>query len=203
VPDKSIRLGLTGGIASGKSTVAAALAKLGACVIDADAISRAATSQNGPAVSAIANHFGPTIVNDVGEIDRDRLRRLVFSMPQAKIALEAIIHPIVGQTIAQQAMEAQQLDVPCIVFDIPLLVETGSWRQQLHRILVVDCTPETQITRVMQRNGLNQEDVVKILAMQAPRRQRLAAADAVLFNDGISIAHLEAQVSKMAHQFGL
>lgn len=201
--ENSFRLGLTGGIASGKSTVASALAVLGACVIDADAIARSATSQNGQAINALRDHFGPTIVSDTGEVNRNSLRQLVFSNPQAKTALEAIIHPIVGQTIAQQAMEAEHNSVPCIVFDIPLLIETGSWRRQLHRILVVDCTPETQIVRVMERNGLNREDVVKILATQAPRAQRLAAADAVLFNEGFTIANLKGLVRKMAPQFGL
>lgn len=203
MPANSIRLGLTGGIASGKSTVASALATLGACVIDADAISRSATSQNGLAVAAIRDYFGPDVVNAVGQVDRDRLRQLVFSSPKAKMALEAIIHPIVGKTITQQATDAEQLGVPCIVFDIPLLVETGLWRRQLQSILVVDCTRETQITRVKQRNGLKYEDVVKILAIQAPRVQRLAAADAVIFNDGISIAYLEGLVREMACQFGL
>jgi dephospho-CoA kinase len=200
---KSIRLGLTGGIASGKSTVAAAFATLGACVIDADSISRAATAQNGPAVSAIRDHFGPDIVNAIGQIDRDRLRQLVFSNPEAKLVLEKIIHPMVRKAIAQRATDAEQQGIPCIVFDIPLLVETGTWRQQLHRILVIDCTHETQISRVKYRNGLNQEEVVKILDMQASRRQRLASADAVIFNDRMSIADLERQVRKMAPQFGL
>jgi dephospho-CoA kinase len=203
VPDNSFRLGLTGGIASGKSTVAAALAVFGAYVIDADAIARSATSQNGPAIHALRGHFGPTIVNDMGQVDRDRLRQLVFSNPQAKLALEAIVHPIVGQTITQQALQAEHQGAPCIVFDIPLLIETGSWRRQLHRILVVDCTPATQIARVQRRNGLNQEDAVKILAAQAPRGQRLAAADAVLFNDGFAIAHVQELVREMAPQFGL
>lgn len=203
MPNNSFRLGLTGGIASGKSTVAAALVKLGACHIDADAIARSVTAPNGPAISALRDHFGPNIVNDMGRVDRDNLRQLVFSDPQAKAALEAIVHPIVGHTIAQQVLEAEHQSAPCIVFDIPLLVETGSWRQQLDRILVVDCNPQTQIARVQRRNGLGQEDAAKILAAQAPRGQRLAAADAVLFNDGIDIGRLQGLVREMAPQFGL
>lgn len=203
MPNHSLRLGLTGGIASGKSTVATALAALGAYVIDADAIARSATSQNGPAVAAIRNHFGPTMVNDMGQVNRDNLRQLVFSNLEAKMALEAIIHPIVGQTIAHRVQDAEHQGAACIVFDIPLLVETGLWRRQLHRILVVDCTPETQIARVQQRNGLNQDEVVKILAAQAPRGRRLAAADAVLFNDGFAITHLQGLVREFAYEFGL
>lgn len=203
MPNNSFRLGLTGGIASGKSTVAAMLADSGAHIIDADAIARSATATNGPAVPALREHFGPNIVNDMGHVDRDNLRQLVFANPQAKIDLEAIIHPIVGQAIAHQAMEAERKGALCIVFDIPLLVETGSWRRQLDRILVVDCRPETQVTRVQRRNGLSQQDAVNILAAQAPRGQRLAAADAVLFNDGVDIGRLHGLVREMAPQFGL
>lgn len=203
MPNNSFRLGLTGGIASGKSTVAAMLADAGAHLIDADAIARSATATNGPAVPALREYFGPNIVNDMGHVDRDNLRQLVFTNPQAKIDLEAIIHPLVGQAIAHQSMEAERQGALCIVFDIPLLVETGSWRQQLDRILVVDCRPETQITRVQRRNGLSHQDAVNILAAQAPRGQRLAAADAVLFNDGVDIGRLHGLVREMSPQFGL
>ncbi|MEN9435849.1 MAG: hypothetical protein RIR09_504 [Pseudomonadota bacterium] len=203
MPNNSFRLGLTGGIASGKSTVAAALVILGAYHIDADAIARSATAPNGPAIPALRDHFGPSIINEMGHVDRDKLRQLVFSDPHAKAALEAIVHPIVGQTIAQQALDAKRQGAPCIVFDIPLLVESGSWRQHLDRILVVDCSPQTQIDRVQQRNGLSSLDAAKILAAQAPRDQRLAAADTVLFNDGIDIGRLQGLVREMASQFGL
>ena len=203
MPNNSFRLGLTGGIASGKSTVAAALVILGAHHIDADAIARSVTAPNGPAIPALRDHFGPSIINEMGHVDRDKLRQLVFSDPHAKAALEAIVHPIVGQTIAQQALDAKRQGAPCIVFDIPLLVESGSWRQHLDRILVVDCSPQTQIDRVQQRNGLSSLDAAKILAAQAPRDQRLAAADTVLFNDGIDIGRLQGLVREMASQFGL
>ncbi len=203
MPNNSFRLGLTGGIASGKSTVAAALVMLGAYHIDADAIARSATAPNGPAIPALRDHFGLGIVNEMGHVDRDKLRQLAFSNPHAKAALEAIVHPIVGQTIVQKTLEAERQGAPCIVFDIPLLVETGSWRHQLDRILVIDCSPQTQIDRVQRRNGLSPQDAAKILAAQAPRGQRLAAADAVLFNDGIDIGRLQELVREMAPQFGL
>ena len=203
MPNNLFRLGPTGGIASGKSPVAAALVILGAYHIDADAIARSATTPNGPAIPALRDHFGLGIVNEMGHVDRDKLRQLAFSNPHAKAALEAIVHPIVGQTIVQKTLEAERQGAPCIVFDIPLLVETGSWRHQPDRILVIDCSPQTQIDRVQRRNGLSPQDAAKILAAQAPRGQRLAAADAVLFNDGIDIGRLQELLREMAPQFGL
>lgn len=197
------RLGITGGIGSGKSTVANLLAGLGAIVIDADAISRAATAVGGSAIPAIQATFGQTLLTAEGALDREQMRALVYSDPGAKKQLEAIVHPLVGETIAQQAQQAEHEGAPCIVFDIPLLVESAHWRQSLHRILVVDCTEETQIVRVVARNALNPADVQKIIAAQVPRAQRLAAADWVLFNDGITFNHLAHYAREIGRQFGL
>ncbi len=196
-----LRLGLTGGIGSGKSTVAALLALQGAAVIDADAISRATTAAGGAAIAPIRQQFGADFVASDGAMDRDRMRQKVFEDPRAKARLEAIIHPLVGLEVAAQAMA--QAGARCIVFDIPLLVESGHWRKKLQRVLVVDCSAQTQISRVQARNGLAPEQVQKIMAAQASRNRRLAAADLVLCNEGMSLAELATLVKRVAGQFGL
>lgn len=197
------RLGITGGIGSGKSTVAQMLAELGASVIDADAISRATTAVGGSAIAALTDAFGTTILTAEGALDRDQMRALVYSNADAKKRLEGIVHPLVGFAIAQQARQAEDNAAPCVVFDIPLLVESPHWRQSLHRILVIDCTEETQVARVVARNALSAFDVKKIIAAQAPRAHRLAAADYVLFNDGVPLSHLAHCARKIGSQFGL
>lgn len=138
-----------------------------------------------------------------GALDRDQMRGLVYSDPTAKARLEAIVHPVVGLEIAKQAQQAEEAGAPCIVFDIPLLVESGHWRTRLNRVLVIDCTEDTQIARVMGRNALTADEVRKIVAVQATRKQRLASADLVVFNDGISLDHLAQQVREIGTQFGL
>ena len=197
------RIGLTGGIGSGKSTVLATLASLGAATIDADAISRATTAAGGAAMPAIAREFGPGFVGPDGAMDRDRMRAEVFARPAARQQLETIIHPLVGAAIRAEGEKAQAEGRRCLVIDIPLLVEGGRWRQALDRVLVVDCLPETQVQRVMARSGLAEAQVRAILAAQAPRAARLAAADAVIFNQGLSLAQLEAEVREVAAGFGL
>jgi dephospho-CoA kinase len=188
---------------SGKSTVAGMLARRGAVIVDADAISRAATATHGCAISAVEAAFGSHVLTADRALDRGRMRNLVFSDPVAKAKLEAIIHPLVGQQILQQAEAAEVSGVPCIVFDIPLLVESGRWRKILHRILVIDCTEATQIARVTARNGLDAPAVQRILATQASRRQRLNAADCVLANEGIALDALEREVRQIGALFGL
>lgn len=197
------RIGLTGGIGSGKSTVLATLASMGAATIDADAISRATTAAGGAAMPAIAREFGPGFVGPDGAMDRDRMRAEVFARPAARQQLEAIIHPLVGAAIRAEGEKAQAEGRRCLVIDIPLLVEGGRWRQALDRVLVVDCLPETQVQRVIARSGLAEAQVRAILAAQAPRAARLAAADAVIFNQGLSLAQLEAEVRELAAGFGL
>ena len=197
------RIGLAGGIGSGKSTVLATLASLGAATIDADAISRATTAAGGAAMPAIAREFGPSFVGPDGAMDRERMRAEVFARPAARQQLEAIIHPLVGAAIRAEGEKAQAEGRRCLVIDIPLLVEGGRWRQALDRVLVVDCLPETQVQRVMARSGLAEAQVRAILAAQAPRAARLAAADAVIFNQGLSLAQLEAEVRQVAAGFGL
>lgn len=199
----ALRLGLTGGIGSGKSTVAHLLAQLGAGVIDADAISRATTSSEGSAIAPIRSRFGDAFIGLDGALKREHMRQHVFDNPTAKQALEGIIHPLVGIAIEEQVQKLKQTDCPCLVFDIPLLVESGRWRQNLDRILVVDCSPETQVQRVSARSALTASEVQKIIRAQASRIDRLAAADSVLCNDGISMQELASQVHEICSQFGL
>lgn len=199
----SKRVGLTGGIGSGKSTVLQMLAQLGAAVIDADAISRATTATGGAAIAAIAQLFGSDFITADGALDRDRMRALAYADPQARRRLEDVIHPLVGQESARQVQAALDAKVPCIVFDIPLLVESGRWRGQVDRVLVVDCSPETQVERVVTRSGLEPQAIRAIMAAQAPRTLRLAAADIVICNDGISLDQLRDNVVQAAAGFGL
>ncbi len=197
-----LRLGLTGGIGSGKSTIAQMLVEQGAALIDADAISRAATAQGGSAIAQIASHFGRDAITVQGAMDRDVMRQRVFADPNAKRELEAIIHPLVGVEAARQSAAAQRAGVAFAVFDIPLLVESRRWRQQLDKVLVVDCEKVTQISRVMARESANSgwtvEAVENVIAQQASRTQRLAAADMVIYNDGLSLDELAEQVRQIA-----
>ena len=196
-------LGLTGGIGSGKSTVSAMLAGLGAALIDADANSRTVTGVGGAAIAAIRSGFGDPLLTPEGALDRAAMRTLVFQDPRAKQRLEAIIHPLVGQLGLQQLEVARAAGCPVVVYDIPLLVESGRWRAQLDAVLVVDCLPETQVARVMQRSGLDEAAVRAIMAAQATREQRLAAADTVIYNEGLSLAQLQVEVNGFAQGFGL
>ncbi|MEY4139046.1 MAG: hypothetical protein RLZZ371_1228 [Pseudomonadota bacterium] len=196
-------VGLTGGIGSGKSTVAALLAKLGAAIVDADAIARSLTAPGGLAIAAIAQQFGPEFIAADGAMDRDRMRALAFSDPGAKKRLEAIIHPGVAEETQRQAQVAQDAGYRCVVFDLPLLVESSRWRQKVDHVLVVDCLAETQITRVMARNGLPRATVEAIMATQSSRQRRLQVADSVIFNDGLSLQDLSAEVAALAPRFKL
>ncbi|MES2972811.1 MAG: dephospho-CoA kinase [Pseudomonadota bacterium] len=198
-----IRLGLTGGIGSGKSTVSQMLASLGAAIIDADANARSVTAAGGAAIAPIAAEFGAAFITPGGALDRDAMRALAYADGSAKKRLEAIIHPLVGQEAARQTNAALAAGHSCIVFDIPLLVESGRWRQQLDRIVVIDCTAQTQVDRVVARSGLAPDAVERIIAAQASREQRLAAADMVIFNDALSLDGLQAQVTQAVRAFGL
>jgi dephospho-CoA kinase len=199
----ALRIGLTGGIGSGKSTVLQMLAALGAAVIDADAISRATTAAGGAAIAAIAQRFGPDFITADGALDRERMRERAYADPQARRRLEEIIHPLVGAESARQVEAALARSVPCIVFDIPLLVESGRWRAQVDKVLVVDCSPETQVQRVMARSGLAPEAVRAIMGAQATREQRLAAADIVICNEQLTLDELRDIVVQAARSFGL
>jgi dephospho-CoA kinase len=179
------------------------LVQMGAAAIDADAISRATTAAGGPAIPAIAKRFGQAFVTAEGALDRARMREHAYADPAARRQLEEIVHPLVGDEIARQVDAAIASGLHLIVFDIPLLVESGRWRSRLDRVLVVDCTPDTQVARVVARSGLAPEEVRAIIAAQAPRALRLAAADLVICNEALTLAELQAQVRKVAQTFGL
>jgi dephospho-CoA kinase len=199
----AVRIGLTGGIGSGKSTVLAMLQALGAAAIDADAISRATTAAGGAAIPLIAQRFGPEFITPAGALDRDRMRERAYAQPESRRELEQIIHPLVGAESARQVEAALAAGARCIVFDIPLLVESGRWRAQVDRVLVIDCEPETQVARVTARSALAPEQVRAIIAAQAPRALRLAAADLVICNEGLTLEALRSEVEQAARTFGL
>jgi dephospho-CoA kinase len=174
-------VGLTGGIGSGKTTVANRFAELGVALIDADLIAHELTGPEGAAMPAIAQAFGPGVVASDGRLDRAAMRTQAFADPGARKRLEAILHPMIRTESERQLAAAAS---PYAILVVPLLVEGGRPRERAQRVLVVDCRPETQIERVMRRNGLPREQVLAILAAQASREQRLAAADDVIDNDG-------------------
>lgn len=200
----AFRLGLTGGIGSGKSTVARMLQAKGAVLIDADALSRASTAPGGAAIAPIRTNFGDAFIGPDGALDRDRMRALVFSDPEAKARLEAIIHPLVRAEIDRQCRALPQ---GCAVLDLPLLAESAAWRERVDAVWVVDCPPERQIERVMQRNGWPREQVEAVMRQQASREQRLAIADGVIRNDEDDLDALQREVdaawARWAGRFGL
>ena len=186
------KLGLTGGIGSGKTQVANLLADLGASVIDTDLIAHQLTAAGGRAIEPIRQAFGEEVIEASGALNRARMRELVFAEPARRAELEAILHPLIGQTARQEAEQAVGLYV---VFVVPLLVESGRWRQQIDRLCVVDCDQETQIERVRTRNGIELITIQRILAAQATREQRLAVADDVIDNSKtVSLEALKKQV---------
>ncbi|TXI25316.1 MAG: dephospho-CoA kinase [Roseateles sp.] len=198
----ALRIGLTGGIGSGKSTVAGFLREAGATVVDADAQAHRLTQAGGAAMPAIAAAFGSQLLTPAGALDRDRMRELAFTDAGAKQRLEALLHPLIGQALRDEADAALRAGAPLVVLDIPLLVESGRWRAQLDRVLVVDCRVETQVARVSLRPGWPPERIAAVLAAQATREARLAAADAVLYNDGIPLEALRTQVFQLARAWG-
>lgn len=186
------RIGLTGGIGSGKSTVARLLVAEGAVLVDTDAIARSIAEPGGIAVPALETQFGSAVLTPEGGLDRARMRQMVFQDPQAKRQLEAILHPLIGTETQRQAAAAG--DGATVVFDVPLLVESGRWRAIVDRVLVVDATEATQLQRVIARSGWTPEAVRAVIAQQAPRALRRAAADAVLYNETLSLQELATQV---------
>ena len=200
---KTFRLGVTGGIGSGKSTVAAMLQDCGAALVDADAVARSVTQAGGSAIAAIGAAFGADAIDSSGAMDRARMRQLVFADASAKQRLEAIIHPLVGQAIGLACQQAEQHGKRVIVLDIPLLTESAHWPAQLDAVLVVDCPEDTQITRVQQRSGLDAAAVRAIMASQSSRAQRRRCADMVIYNQTLSLTQLQTQVTQLAHSLGL
>jgi dephospho-CoA kinase len=190
-------VGLTGGIGSGKTLVADLFAGCGATVIDTDAIAHAMTAPHGPAMHRIEAEFGAAYIAADGSMDRARMRELVFSDPGARQRLEAILHPMIREAANAAAVLAEG---PYTIFAVPLLVEAGGWRERVARVLVVDCPEALQVERVMARNGLAEGQVHAIMASQATRGERLAAADDVVDNSG-SIADLGPQIARLHRQY--
>ncbi len=176
----SLVIGVTGGIGSGKSTVAEFLGAQGAAVVDTDRIAHDLTAPGGAAISTIDTEFGAEFITQQGAMDRVRMRQLVFSDNSAKSKLEQILHPLIRQQVEQQLQQAQGCYTLLLV---PLLVETGAYRQLLDRTLVVDLPEQLQISRTMARSGLSEAEVKAIMARQASRSERLQAADDVVSND--------------------
>ncbi|WOD17596.1 dephospho-CoA kinase [Paraburkholderia kirstenboschensis] len=184
-------VGLTGGIGSGKSTVADLFAAHGVPLVDTDLIAHRITAPHGIAMPQIAAEFGSAFVAADGSLDRARMRALVFSDDAARKRLENITHPLIR---AETEREQREATGPYVIVVVPLLVESGSWKNRVNRVLVVDCSVKTQISRVMNRNGFSREQVLAIIARQATREARLAAADDVIVNDDAPLAALAAQV---------
>jgi dephospho-CoA kinase len=194
----SLVVGLTGGIGSGKSAAAELFAARGARIVDADAIAHALTAPQGAAMPAIRAAFGDAVVTPEGALDRAAMRARVFADSRARQTLEAILHPLIRAETERQA--GVRGDAPYVMLVIPLLVESGAYRERVDRIAVVDCPEETQIARVMARNGLSRQEVERIMHAQATRTQRLAAADDVIDNGG-ELAALTPQVLRLHHEY--
>ena len=189
-----LRIGVTGGIGCGKSTVAALLESCGALRFDADAVSRGLTAARGLAMPLIVERFGASAAAPDGSLDRAAMRRLVFADPARRRELEDILHPMIAQQ--RQAFLAQA-GPRAVVLDIPLMAESARGRGGLDRIVVVDCLESTQIDRVVSRSGLDPDEVRAVMATQATRPQRLSIADAVIFNERLSLEQLGAAVARL------
>jgi dephospho-CoA kinase len=193
LPHKRFSVGLTGGIGSGKTTVADMLEARGAAIIDTDRIAHQLTMPGGAAIPEIHARFGAAFLTPEGAMDRAKMREYVFAEPAARTRLEAILHPLIHIETERAAAEARGI-YP--VFVVPLLVESGKWKQRLSRVLVVDCKEEVQISRVMRRSGLPESQVRAIMAAQVPREVRVAAGDDIINNDGDPSA-LDPQVERL------
>lgn len=188
-------IGLTGGIGSGKSTVAKMLHDVGVALVDADAMARGLTVAGGAAMPEISRLFGASAVAPDGSLDREAMRKMMLQDASARARLEGILHPWVAQQIEAQLARARDAGAAAAVLDIALLVEGGlRWRRRLDAVWVVDCLPQTQVLRVQARNGWPLAQIQGMMAMQASRAQRLSSADAVIYNEALSLDALRAQV---------
>ena len=192
-------VGLTGGIGSGKSAAAALFAERGITVVDTDAIAHALTAPGGAAMPAIRAEFGDAVAGADGALDRAAMRAIVFADPGARKRLESILHPMI-RAESERLLAADGARAPYAILMVPLLVESGDYRKRVDRVAVVDCAEATQIARVMNRNGLARAEVERILAAQATRAERLAAADDVIDNDG-ELAALAPQIERLHAQY--
>jgi dephospho-CoA kinase len=193
----SLVVGLTGGIGSGKSAAADEFARLGAMVVDTDAIAHELTGPGGAAVPEVRRLFGRAFVDASGAMDRKRMRDLVFSDAEEKARLEALLHPMIRAESVRRIASAAG---PYVVHVVPLLIESAGYRDRVGRVLVVDCPEALQVARVRQRSGLPEEEIRRIIASQIQREKRLAAADDVIDNSG-SIAALQQQVRQLHENY--
>ncbi len=194
---RPLRIGLTGGIASGKSTVTQRFTELGIPVIDADVASRSVVEPGKPGLTQVIERFGPKVLDARGHLDRKALRSLIFDDPDSRRALDAILHPLIREEMEREAAAAQG---PYVVMAIPLLVESGKARRRVDRVLVVDAEETLQIQRLRARDGSSEEEARAILASQTSRSARLAEADDVLLNTG-SVADLRQAVDRLHEQY--
>lgn len=196
-------IGLTGGIGSGKTAVSDLLGELGAGIIDTDLISHQITAPSGKAIPFIAKEFGADFIDAQGALNRPKMRTLVFEDPRARQVLEQITHPLIQQEAAKQAFSLANSGVPYLVFVVPLLIESGFWVKLIDYLVVVDCPEEIQIQRVMHRNNISRTEVENILKAQTSRNTRLAAANAVIENQGdlgelkLAVLNLHQQLLKI------
>ena len=189
-----IRIGLTGGIGSGKSTVAAMLAACGAKVVDVDVIARSLTAPGGAAMPVLVAALGPQIMSADGALNRSLMRQWAFQNPDIKAQLESILHPMITR---RALAEIDAVGSQTVVVDIPLLAESPHWRSRLDRVLVVDCSVATQVQRVRERSGWTDAQIQQVIAQQATREQRLAIADEVIWNEGVSLQKLRVFVENI------
>jgi len=190
-PPRMTTIGLTGGIGSGKSTAAGCLVDCGAWLVDTDAIARELSLPGGAAIPALAAEFGADAIAADGALDREKMRQRVFADAAAKIRLEAILHPLIG---AEARRRAEACGGRPVVFDVPLLAESSAWRARVDRILVIDCEEATQLARVAARPGWTEAAARRVLAQQATRAARRAIADAVIYNDRLTVAQFQAEL---------
>ena len=200
MPDSNFIVGLTGGIGSGKSEAAASFAELGAAVIDTDVVAHELTAPGGAAMAAIQSAFGAAVIAENGALDRTAMRHLVFTDAAAKARLESILHPLIRAECQRRCDGELARGAPYALLVVPLLVESGAYRSRVSRVVVVDCAESTQIARVMARSGLSREEVQRIVAAQATRAERLAAADDILNNDA-DISGLRGQVAALHRKY--
>ncbi len=193
----TFRVGLTGGIGSGKSAAASLFEELGAAVVDTDAIAHELTAPGGAAIGSIRAAFGEEVTDARGALDRAVMRRMVFADAQAKARLEGILHPMIRDEADRRSSAARE---PYVVLVVPLLVESGGYRSRVQRIAVVDCPEEIQVARVMARSGLSADEARAIMATQAGRKERLAAADDIIDNGG-DLAALRPQVEVLHRSY--
>jgi len=190
-------VGLTGGIGCGKSTVADLFAERGATIVDTDVIAHALTAPQGAAMPAIVAEFGADFAQPDGALDRARMRTLVFADATARARLEAILHPRIR---AATAAAGQAATGAYVIYVVPLLIESGNWRERVTRVLAIDCGEDTQIARVMQRSGLSADEVRAIMATQVTRTERLAAADDIIDNEA-GLEALRGQVEALHQRY--